>query len=130
MLSNKKQIIEYYEDVENSINIQCEKCLQNLQTESGLDDQLTGLNLIRDLFIQTIKELCNKNLDNLTDNSNDIFGPKFCFFLSNDKMKSGPEQNNDNLVFGPAYNFYFENEIGKLVIVNNYIDEKIISELK
>ncbi|RNA07707.1 insulin-like growth factor-binding complex acid labile subunit [Brachionus plicatilis] len=129
MISIKKKIIDYYDEIENSVNVQCEKCIQHLQAESDVSGQLANINQIRELFINKIKEICTINLNNLTDSADDFCHEKFCFFLSNHKMKAGPEQNIENLIFGPAYHFYFENRVGKLVIVSKYLDEIITIEL-
>ncbi|CAF0838458.1 unnamed protein product [Brachionus calyciflorus] len=128
----KKQIIEYYQELINKIDLQSEKCLNKQgdnNTEEVEDDESNNINSIRNTFISKIKELELANLNCLSNESKVPFENGFCFLIENYTMTTSRREDTRNRGFGPAYRFHFENKIGKLVIVKEFINDKILFEL-
>ncbi|CAF0984247.1 unnamed protein product [Brachionus calyciflorus] len=119
---NKLKIIDYYDNVKNQIDIECEKILANEKISS---DQKKQCSLQRNRFLSEIDKISSYNLENFEKNNWDyellknknlnamLYADKFCFFISKQKLENG--------------NGY---PLGKLVITNFFICEDVQENLE
>ncbi|CAF0859960.1 unnamed protein product [Brachionus calyciflorus] len=113
MNRKKDEILKYYNDLINSIDIKCEKSII-IFNSAEIENEI---NSKREKFIAKIKEILNINLKNLSlEQENLPFNQKFCFLLTNNSKK-------------PKDTFDFKKVIGKLVITNEFLSKKIINKL-
>ena len=101
-MNSKDEILYYYSDLVNKIDLKTETELSKLNLDSQDERQL--LNTLRDSFISTINQIQNSNINNLVSKSTNEFENKFCFLIESKSQK-----------------------LYKLVILNEYINNKITS---
>lgn len=105
------EMINYYSDLIYRIDIETENMLLSID-----ESEKQILNSIRQNMVLKIKEVEKFNLNNLTVGSKSSFESKFCFFLSRKLKKKFLRSE--------------KNRFGILIIVNHYIDNKIVNYLE
>ena len=78
----RHEIIKYFDNLKNEIDIECEKKLANSQLSNSEENDL---NSMRTKFIHKIEEISAFDLRILDscEPNNFLFDGKFCFFLQN-----------------------------------------------
>ena len=131
-----REILEYYSNMTNKIDIKCEKVISYFKTEQ-IENQI---NSNRDKIVAKLKEIEKIKLENLkqSDSFYDgllcLFIPsKFSVFDSNKKSNQDSYETNSfmtsNLGQRDGVEFKFSHEIGCLVIVNFDLDKDIVEKL-
>jgi hypothetical protein len=134
MFTNRNRIDDYFSRVINSIDVVCEKKLMDLGVEQK--DEQKELNTLRDFFIDKINELKTFNLTQT--------GERYCFFIPNDSSRAKKrklsiedvtdvQQENsdtDDEDSDDGYPLYFKNKLGYLMILNVFLNNKVIDEFK
>lgn len=124
-MSSRSQVIEYYEQLINKIDILTEK---QILIETN-EQEISILNDFRLNFIYKIKQIQDLSIKNF--NSKNPFGNRFCFFI-----ECGPSSNSQSFeILIPEevttqYSFFFNNKIGNLVVVNQFLSEEIVKNIK
>ncbi|CAF0922117.1 unnamed protein product [Brachionus calyciflorus] len=153
MNQNRTEILDYYSNLVNEVDIISEKAIRFFRTEAIVHQ----INSSRDKIISKIKEVEKIKLKNLK-HSHTIYDGLFCFFIPRVTfsflgLKSGLESKkldtcelfeefdkklelkgrNENLQStfpkDVDYKFEFRNDIGLLVILNSNLNKKFVDKL-
>ncbi|CAF0899932.1 unnamed protein product [Brachionus calyciflorus] len=125
-MKNFRQIvINYYTDLKNEIDIECEKLLASLDLN---DQRMHKCCCIRAQYLEEIYKIEKQNIESLKNNfsrvdfnqniEKHIFQPKFCFFIP-----SSHSLNNQN-------NLFLNETFGNLIITNQFITQTTRNYLK
>ncbi|CAF0789628.1 unnamed protein product [Brachionus calyciflorus] len=147
----RREILEYYSNMINKIDIKCEKALGYFKTEQ-IENQI---NSNRDKLVAKIKEIEKIKLKNVKS-TDSIYDRLFCFFIPSkysafdshslyekereEEFDSKEDDNNldpnESNAFLTSYlgqedgiKFKFSNEIGCLVIFNFVLEKEIVEKL-
>ncbi|CAF1032808.1 unnamed protein product, partial [Brachionus calyciflorus] len=120
---NKLKIIDYYDDLKNQIDIECEQMISNEQLSNKVKEQCL---LQRTSFLNEINQISNLNMENFEkikwDNhffiyknvGSILFQDKFCLYISKEKTQNGD---------------FKTDHLGKLVITNFFIGKDVQENL-
>ena len=107
---NKKEVIDFFSNLINSIDIKCEKIIYYFKNKKQKNEIYQILNFL----IKQIKRIENFNLKNIDLNINE---KRFAFFIfKNPRSKS--------------IEFEFNKDIGSLVLLNEFVNENIQHSLR
>ncbi|CAF1111467.1 unnamed protein product [Brachionus calyciflorus] len=122
----RSEILDYYSNLVNQIDIISEKAIKFFKTEAIVHQ----INSARDKIISKIKEIEQIKLKNLKP-SDSIYDGLFCFFIPKNTFsfldfKTDLESNFPKYL---DFEFEFRNDIGLLVILNNNLNKKFVDKL-
>ncbi|CAF0820828.1 unnamed protein product [Brachionus calyciflorus] len=115
MFNTKSEIIGYFSDQINLIDLQCEKILMALESYEKKDEEKNLVNTTRKILISKVKEIEFINMKILENNFQDQSDKKFCFFI--------PKE------FSRKNQFEFSQDVGKLVVLNEYLSNILIEKI-
>ncbi|CAF0876704.1 unnamed protein product [Brachionus calyciflorus] len=123
MLCNKNEIIEYFTELTNKIDIQCEKFLLKNEQQPKNDLECQNIDAIRSALIEKVQIIEKSNIRSISEKDKNF--RKFCFFVPNygDKIQ---EVINEEKFHNQTI---ITNEIGILIIINEFLNQEIVSAL-
>lgn len=116
MFQDQLQIITYFEELVNKIDLHVEEILEKEKIECVKE----SAKLLRSNFLATIEQLRDFNLKFFPDGDF-----KYCFFIPN----TSKIQKKQELYGNKRTVFLFDNIIGKLIILSFKINDRIVLEL-
>jgi hypothetical protein len=119
----RQWLIKHYESTINELDVRCETVLSTCDPSQRL-----GINELRERVISRVKSIEASNYDELNAKRETI--SKFCFFLTNRSGKVCINPQNGKNRSPRNQKFYFTNPIGKLVVLNQLVDQDMIVEFK
>ena len=135
MTWTRDEIIDYFGDLINKIDIQTEKCLKDtkvhcfcsvtkeieIEIKKYEDDLKQPINSLRNFLIDKVKEIERSNLQNLSTNK-----ITYCFFIPNKwrVVREKFERKSDE-----KFCFFFNNKIGYLVVLKIILDCTIVEQI-
>ncbi|CAF0722859.1 unnamed protein product [Brachionus calyciflorus] len=111
--STRLDIINYYDKIKFAIDTHVETLLSSNLIETNSKNHFTTLNLYRDILIKQVDIILSNNLDKNQKGR----AIKFCIFIPN----------NNNLI---SKYFDSENKLGKLLILNQPVNQNVIQYLR